>query len=163
MNKVYLLLGSNEGERINWLKLAMEALITTCGKLIQHSSVYETAAWGLKEQPDFLNMVIELETSLTPLTLLKKIQQIEKNCGRQRKIKWGQRTLDMDILFYNQEVIDTDELKIPHPFLQERRFTLEPLCEIAPTLIHPVLQQSVTTLLEHCTDPLSTRKSGRGF
>lgn len=154
MNRVYLLLGSNEGDRRQWLQDAMGLLIQQCGTINRTSAIYQTAAWGLEDQPDFYNMALELDTALSPTELLQAIQDIEQQLGRQRVLKWGQRTLDIDVLFYNQEVLDTPELKIPHPYLQERRFALAPLNEIAPTLIHPVLHQPVSELLALCPDPL---------
>ncbi len=96
-----------------------------------------------------------MQTKLSADDLLKAIQSIELNLGRQRELKWGQRTLDIDILFYNNEVLDRNDLKIPHPFLQERRFALVPLNDIAPNLMHPVLKQSVATLLVYCPDQLA--------
>jgi len=157
MNTVYLLLGSNEGERLLHIKQALDA-VRTFGNVIQESSVYETAAWGLEDQPRFLNMVIELSTRLDAYEVLKKIQAIESKMGRQRTVKWGQRTLDMDILFFNDEIIEEENLKVPHPFLAERRFTLEPLNEIASNLRHPISAKKVADLLASCPDTLNVQK-----
>jgi 2-amino-4-hydroxy-6-hydroxymethyldihydropteridine diphosphokinase len=154
MNNVYLLLGSNEGNRLNWMQQAVEQLALKCGNIMRRSAVYQTAAWGLNEQPDFLNMVVLLQTYLPPLSLLNNIQDIEQLLGRQREVKWGQRTLDIDILLYDNQVVDLPELTIPHGFMQERRFTLVPLAELAPDLIHPLLNKPIKTLLNECTDPL---------
>lgn len=158
MNKVYLSLGSNEGDRRLWLELATTAIADRCGTITRQSSVYETAAWGIEDQPGFLNMAVEVSTEQGPNEVLGVIQQIELELGRQRVIKWGQRTLDIDILLYNREIIREDHLSIPHPYLQERRFTLEPLSEIAGDYIHPALNKSIAVLLEECTDPLEARK-----
>lgn len=158
MITTYLLLGSNEGNRINWLKQAIDELAQSCGAILKRSSVYETAAWGLEEQPDFLNLVLKLKTQHTPDKLLYHIQQIEQRLGRQRKVKWGQRTLDIDILFYGNQIIHTPHLSIPHPYLQERRFTLAPLQEIAPRFVHPVLKKTIAALLKECKDPLEAKK-----
>ena len=157
MNTVYLLLGSNEGERLLHIKQALDA-VRTFGNVIQESSVYETAAWGLEDQPRFLNMVIELSTELNAYEVLSKIQEIEGRLGRQRTMKWGQRTLDIDILFFNDEIIEEEDLKVPHPFLAERRFTLEPLNEIASDLRHPISAKTVADLLASCPDTLNVQK-----
>ncbi len=154
MSNVYLLLGSNEGNRLNWMQQAIGQLGIKSGNILRRSAVYQTAAWGLSDQPDFLNMVVLLETGLQPLALLKNIQEIEQLAGRQREIKWGQRTLDIDILLYEDEIINLPELTIPHGFMQERRFTLAPLAELAPDLIHPTLKKSIKTLLLECPDQL---------
>lgn len=158
MTTTYLLLGSNEGDRINWLQNAISEIEQQCGTIIKKSSLYETAAWGLEDQPDFLNRVIKLKTPHTPENLLACIQQIEQKLGRQRNVKWGQRTLDIDMLFYGARIIHTSYLTVPHPHLQERRFTLLPLQEIAPRMVHPVLKKTITTLLKECQDPLEAKK-----
>jgi 2-amino-4-hydroxy-6-hydroxymethyldihydropteridine diphosphokinase len=159
MNKVYLSLGSNEGNRQQWLERAIEAVELQCGKIMKRSAVYETAAWGIEDQPGFLNMVLEVSTTLTPPELLAAIQIIETELGRQRTVKWGQRTLDIDILLFNEEIIHDDYLSIPHPYMHERRFTLQPLSEIAPDLVHPVLKRTIDALLKDCPDPLEARKA----
>ncbi|MCD6010591.1 MAG: 2-amino-4-hydroxy-6-hydroxymethyldihydropteridine pyrophosphokinae [Flavipsychrobacter sp.] len=159
MNNAYLLLGSNQGDRTGWLQQAMNMLAEKCGTIAQKSSVYETAAWGITDQPAFLNMVIHLQTVLSPTELLTQIQQIETTLGRQRDIKWGQRTLDIDILLYNDAVVDLPELVIPHPYMQERRFTLAPLAEIAPHYMHPKLNKTITELLAACPDTLEVHKT----
>ena len=158
MNVTYLLLGSNEGDRISWLQQGKEQIELHCGAANDASSIYQTAAWGLEEQPDFLNQVVCIHTLLKPGELLLCIQQIENKLGRQRTVKWGQRTLDIDILLYNNEVINLPDLNIPHPFLEKRRFTLAPLCEIAPNLVHPILNKTMLQLLEDCPDTLPVRK-----
>jgi 2-amino-4-hydroxy-6-hydroxymethyldihydropteridine diphosphokinase len=158
MNTAYLSLGSNEGDRQLWLQKAMELLAHDCGTTVSKSSLYETAAWGITTQPDFLNMALQLQTTLTPSQLITAILNIETSLGRQRTIKWGPRIIDIDILFYNDVVLQTPDLTIPHPFLQDRRFILAPLAEIAPTYMHPVFNKTVTQLLTDCTDNLEVHK-----
>lgn len=158
MNKVYLSLGSNEGDREQWLQRAIDAIGERCGTIAARSSVYETSAWGIEDQPGFLNMVLKVTSSLTPNEVLSEIQQIEMQLGRQRSVKWGQRTLDIDILLYDDEIIDDEDLVIPHPYLHQRRFTLEPLNEIAGGLVHPIWKKTISELLQECTDPLEAKR-----
>jgi 2-amino-4-hydroxy-6-hydroxymethyldihydropteridine diphosphokinase len=158
MSIAYLLLGGNEGDRIQMLQQATSLLAATCGPIIKRSSVYETAAWGMADQAAFLNMAVAMETEKSPVELLSAIQTIETTLGRQREIKWGPRTLDIDILLYNSEIIQSRELVIPHPFLNVRRFVLVPLAEIAPNYIHPLLNKSISELLNACPDQLDVRK-----
>lgn len=157
MTDVYLLLGSNEGDRTLWLQQAIEQL-SALGNITHQSATYQTAAWGIEDQPAFLNMALCLQTELQPLELLKAINHIEHNLGRQRILKWGQRTLDIDILFYGDEIIELPELKVPHPYIQERRFALVPLNEIAPDVVHPGFSKTVTQLLKECPDKLGAEK-----
>lgn len=158
MNRAYLSLGSNEGDRVQWMEKAMWLLTVKSGTIVNQSSVYETMAWGLTTQPDFLNMVIVLETTKNAQALLKDILEAEVTLGRQRGEKWGPRIIDIDILFFNNEVIDTPELVVPHPYLQERRFILIPMAEIAPELQHPKLHKNIAQLLEECEDDLEVKK-----
>lgn len=124
------------------------------GTILYSSKVYETAAWGIEDQPDFLNQVITLNTHIDPQSLLEKLLSIETALGRQRKVKWGERIIDLDILFYGDEVIDDEHLTVPHPGIPSRRFTLLPLQEIAPKLIHPTLNKTIEELLAECPDKL---------
>jgi 2-amino-4-hydroxy-6-hydroxymethyldihydropteridine diphosphokinase len=159
MNNVYLLIGGNMGNRLQNLHQAVQWLQQACGPVQQVSSVYETAAWGKTDQPAFLNQAVQLHTTLSPQQLIKSILGIEEKMGRRRMEKNGPRIIDIDIIFYNQEVIDEPELTIPHPQLQNRRFALAPLQEIAANVIHPVLKKTVTELLEACTDTLPVQKT----
>ena len=143
---------------MDWLQKAMDLLTANCGTIIKRSSVYETAAWGITDQADFLNMAVQLQTSKSPTELLASILKIETTLGRQRSVKWGPRTLDIDILLYNDSIIETPELVIPHPFLQERLFTLLPLAEIAPDYIHPKLHKTIAQLSADCPDKLEVHK-----
>jgi len=136
MRRVYLSLGSNLGDRQNYLNRALDMLAQLPGtRVLAASSMIETPPWGKTDQPAFLNMAAELETSLTPEELLERIRAIENALGRQRAEHWGPRTLDIDILVFEGEERDTPALKLPHPYLTERRFVLEPLAEIAPDLV----------------------------
>jgi 2-amino-4-hydroxy-6-hydroxymethyldihydropteridine diphosphokinase len=158
MNEAYLLTGGNIGNRLEYLSKAKEEIRKRCGNVLQESSIYETAAWGMEEQEAFLNQVLKIETSLNPEHLLKSILQIEEELGRKRNLKYGPRTIDIDILFFNDEVVDQQGLKIPHSQIQNRRFVLVPLNEIAPNKIHPAYQKSVSQLLDECPDLLEVNK-----
>lgn len=158
MNTAYLLTGSNVGNREKYLAEARQEINESCGKIIKASSLYETAAWGKTDQPSFLNQALAVETSLKAEQLIRAILNIEKKMGRIRKEKYGSRIIDIDILLFNEEIYSGPSLVIPHPEMQNRRFVLEPLTEIAPTIIHPVFKKSIADLLEHCPDPLPVRK-----
>ena len=152
MENVYLLLGSNENDRIRNLEKACYWISLFGGKILKQSALYETEAWGLKEQNAFINQAVLIETSLTPKEFLLQLKAIEKEIGRVETIKWGPRVIDIDILFYGNHVLDTEELKVPHPYLHERRFTLAPLNEIAAEFVHPVINKTVNELLQNCND-----------
>ncbi len=159
MHKVYLLLGSNLGDRRSHLRNALR-LLADHGAISRTSSVYRSAAWGNTSQPDFLNVTAEFMSALPPGELLDVILSIETSIGRERTEKWGPRLIDIDILFFDTLVIKTPALEIPHPQIQNRRFTLEPLAEISPELEHPVLQKTITQLLKSCDDSLAVEKEG---
>lgn len=154
---VFLLIGSNEGDRQQWIHWAVQEIQAHIGPIARKSRIYETAAWGKENQPDFLNMALALRTSLSPLDLLKKVQDIEQRGGRQRTELWGQRTLDLDILFIGDQILQSPYLEVPHPAMADRRFVLAPLAEIAPELIHPQRGISVSQMLADCPDPLPVR------
>ncbi len=158
MQSVFLLLGSNLGNRLQLIKQAIEQIESEIAPAIKKSSVYETASWGKTDAPDYLNQVIELRTDLSARTILHLILNIEKKSGRDRQGKWASRTIDIDILFYGQSIIHEDGLQIPHPELHNRRFTLEPLAEIAPGLIHPLLNISISVLKDKLKDDLHVKK-----
>lgn len=144
---VYLGLGTNLGDRFSNLIVCKRLIFSKVGNIIKESSIYKTAAWGIKNQPDFLNQVICVETTLYPFALLKTLLDLEKAMGRVRKQKWGERLIDIDILFYNDVIINSGELIIPHPFIEKRIFVLQPLAEIAGKMIHSVLRQTAAELL----------------
>ena len=143
MTKVYLSLGSNIGNRQDYLKRAVESLNHLPETEVKAvSSYYETAAWGLTDQADFLNLALALETQLPGESLLSSCQQIEKKLDRVRHEHWGPRTVDIDILLYGQEIWETEHLKVPHPFMTQRAFVLVPLIEIADDLVDPKTGQA---------------------
>ena len=149
----YLSVGSNIGEKEQFLNNAVKKLDEDCNiKVTKVSKFIETEPYGNVEQDKFLNGCLEIRTLLTPDELLKKVNEIEQEEGRIRTLHWGPRTLDIDILLYDNEVVYTDDLKIPHPDMHNRMFVLEPLCEIAPFVLHPVLGKSVMRLKEKLMD-----------
>jgi len=158
MNVAYLLIGGNTGDRLHYLQTASEAIKKQCGRIKKASSIYETAAWGILNQNNFLNQALEISTKLSTFELLDCILQIEESMGRVRNEKYGPRIIDIDILLFNDEIIDARNLKIPHPELPNRRFALQCLCDIAPRKRHPVLNKTIDKLLKDCTDPLSVDK-----
>ena len=158
MNKTYLLLGSNIGDSQLQISVAIKKIEQKIGNLIRQSKLYSTAAWGDTRQPDFLNQVILVETSLTPLETMQTILAIEKEMGRVRTLKNAPRIIDIDILFFNKVVLDEPMLTLPHPEIHNRRFVLIPLNELAPNLHHPVLGLSIHELLEICPDRLNVKK-----
>lgn len=158
MNKTYLLLGSNMGNSQQQLATATRLIKKNIGKVTRRSKLYATAAWGNTNQPDFLNQVIIVETKLTALQTISSILSIEKEMGRIRTVKNAPRIIDIDILFFNKEIINETILSVPHPEIQNRRFVLVPLNELSPNFIHPVFQQSIHHLLKTCKDPLNVKK-----
>ena len=146
MNRTYLLIGGNMGNREDTLTVARGLIASQCGTITKSSGIYETAAWGKTDQPDFLNQALEVETTLNAKQLIRRILKVEKTMGRIRKEKYGPRLIDIDILLFNDEIHHYSFLNIPHPEIQNRRFVLLPLVEIAGEAIHPILHKSMTTL-----------------
>lgn len=158
MNSVFLLLGSNLGNRQQYLQQAIELIGDHIAPAIKTSSIYETQSWGKTDAPDYLNQVITLESEIPAPELLHKILDIELMLGRRREEKWGSRTIDIDLLFYGDEIINIDGLQVPHPELHKRRFTLEPLAEIAPDLVHPILKKTILAVKNELKDSLIVKK-----
>lgn len=153
--KVILLLGGNQGEVHRHFMECLKVLQHNAGTIYAHSRIYRTKAWGPVKQDDFLNMAVALRTIYPPHLLLQKLLSIEKRFGRKRDVKYGPRTLDIDILFYGSKVINEHNLRIPHPEIPNRRFALVACCDIAGSMVHPVLDKTIRQLLDECKDPLS--------
>lgn len=158
MVDVFLLLGSNMGERHDLLKEAANHIAQTIAPVLKTSSVYETQAWGKTDEPDYLNQVLLVQTDMPARQVLNHVLNIEQQMGRKREVKWGARSIDIDILFYGDAIINEQGLTVPHPQLHNRRFTLEPLVEIAPHLNHPVLNQTIVRLKNNLNDCLVVKK-----
>lgn len=154
MNTVYLLLGSNQGDRKDLFEKAKNAITLHLGHIVKQSALYESEAWGITDQALFLNCVLEVTSSLDAETILQKSLLIEQELGRIRHQRWAERTIDIDLLYFNHDIILSDTLTIPHPEIQNRRFTLLPLCEIAKNLVHPIFCKSQEELLNECSDTL---------
>jgi 2-amino-4-hydroxy-6-hydroxymethyldihydropteridine diphosphokinase len=153
MSIIYLGLGSNQGERLNNLRYATENIREQMGNIISSSSIYETGPWGYKSNNLFLNQVISIESSLEPEEILKGISAIEAKMGRLRAAgEYADRTIDIDLLLYDERVISTDVLTVPHPQMHQRKFVLKPLAEIAAGRMHPVFYKSFDQLLAECDD-----------
>lgn len=159
MHKTVLLLGSNMGDSKGLILKAKNLLEIKLGSCIKSSSIYESESWGFKTTDSFLNQVLVFENELRPQEILLIALELEIELGRVRNKKgYSSRTMDIDLLFYDQEIIKQDDLEIPHPRLHLRRFTLEPLVEILPDFIHPIFNKTLHKLLVNCTDNLSVKK-----
>ena len=155
----YLLLGGNLGDREANLKKAIELLNNKIGTVIAISALYETAAWGKTDQPAFLNLAVSLKTRLTAIEVLERALSIEQELGRVRKDKWGERLIDIDLILFGNEIINIpDKLQVPHPHMQDRKFVMEPLAEIAPEVIHPLLGETMLDIWRNIKDPLEVKK-----
>lgn len=153
MTELYILLGANLGDRLQTFAQARTLLAECVGQIRQQSGIYETAPWGVTDQPMYLNQVLEIETNLSPEAVLVQTQAIEQQLGRVRLEKWGSRLIDIDLLYYGSLIYQTETLALPHPLLHERPFTLVPLVEVAPDFRHPVLQKTNRQLLTELANP----------
>lgn len=153
----YLSLGGNLGNTIEIFQNSIEILAKKVGKITQFSSLYQTAPWGDIQQNDFINQVIEVETNLSAQELLVILLEIESQQGRVRKERWGPRTLDLDIIFFGEQHISSENLEIPHPRMEDRKFVLIPMVEINPNLIHPISRKSIRQILLECKDECDCR------
>lgn len=152
-HEVYVALGSNMGDKKGYLDMAVERLRQQDEMRVEAVSDWiTTKAWGYTEQDDFLNGAIKLKTTLSPLEMLDRLQAIEQLAERKRELHWGPRTLDLDLLLYDDELICTDRLNIPHPFMEERLFVLRPMAQIAPWLRHPVSKKTMKELCDELSD-----------
>lgn len=158
MNSIYILSGANLGNPLEQLFQASILLQDRIGDIVSASSIYESEGWGVEHQPLFYNQALIIHTDLDKQSCLTRCQQIETELGRVRTVKWGARIIDLDILYFNEDIYQSENLTIPHPLLQFRNFVLVPLCEIAPDYIHPVLKKSTQELLVDCKDELSVKK-----
>jgi 2-amino-4-hydroxy-6-hydroxymethyldihydropteridine diphosphokinase len=158
MHTIYLLLGSNMGNSYEQLLFAQKNIVTVIGNIIASSSLYSTAAWGNTNQSNFLNQVLIVETSLTASKVLQSALTIEKKMGRVRTIKNAPRIIDIDILFFNNDIVRLKKLTVPHSEIQNRRFVLTPLAELSPNFVHPSLKKTIHQLLIACKDPLNVQK-----
>jgi len=158
MNTAYLLIGGNLGNRSAYLQEAIHFIEQSCGNIVHYSAIYETAAWGLTEQPSFYNQALAIETQLPPEELMTELLAIEEKMGRKRTLKLGPRIIDLDILLIDGLVLSTGLLTLPHPALPYRKFALLPLNEIASSLMHPILHKTIGHLLEECPDQLDVQK-----
>lgn len=158
MSGIYLITGGNLGDRAANLAEASRRLNLQVGRVLASSALYETAAWGREEDPAYLNQVLEIDSDLEPRALLQACLEIEEAMGRIRSEKWAARHVDIDLLFYGNRCIDEPGLHVPHPRLAQRRFVLEPLCELVPEFIDPRSGLAVRELLRRCPDSLPVRR-----
>ena len=158
MKEIVLHIGSNKGNRESYLGMTINLIETHINPILRKSTVFETEAWGVENQPSFLNQVLIVQSYLKPFQLLKRLQKIEAIIGKDKEFHWGPRNIDIDILFIGDLVINEDRLVVPHPLMAKRKFVLQPLAEIYPDKIHPVSQKTITNLLDECQDNLKVKQ-----
>ena len=158
MNGIYLIIGGNLGDRLALIEDCTRKIEKIVGPILKSSSSYESESWGETDNPNYLNQVLFIESTFCAKEVLEKALEIEKGLGRTRDKKWESRLIDIDILFFNADIIDEKDLNIPHPHLHNRKFVLVPLNEIASEFIHPVLKTTISNLLENCSDNLKVTK-----
>ncbi len=158
MNKFFLITGGNIGDRKKNLEIAANNIEENIGNIVKSSSIYETEAWGYSDQPAFYNQIHIIKSKFAAQEVMNKILEIEKKMGRIRTIKNAARIIDIDILFFNNEIINNSTLTIPHKEISNRRFVLMPLYELSPHFIHPVLKMNIKELLSICQDPLEVKQ-----
>ncbi|MCG8410404.1 MAG: 2-amino-4-hydroxy-6-hydroxymethyldihydropteridine diphosphokinase [Bacteroidales bacterium] len=159
MNTIYLLTGGNLNDRLELILKAKNLIIETIGNCVKESAIYESEPWGFEAEQNFMNQVLVIETKLDAMQVLDKCNQIENKLGRVRlQNGYASRTMDIDILFFNNDIIDTPQLTIPHAHLHDRRFTLLPLVELSPEYVHPKLKKSLNSLLLQCSDLSDVKK-----
>ncbi|MEZ4747908.1 MAG: 2-amino-4-hydroxy-6-hydroxymethyldihydropteridine diphosphokinase [Calditrichia bacterium] len=151
MSRAFLALGSNVPPRLTFLRRAI-AKIREIGEIQHIAALYESEPFGVRQQPGFLNSAIDIETQLSPEDLLKAVKSIEEKTGRKQRFRWGPREIDIDIIFYGQQLVNLPDLQIPHPDYRQRRFVLQPLCDIAADVVAPDARQTLHQLLENCPD-----------
>lgn len=156
--KIHILLGGNEGDVKYTFRQAIKKIEESIGHVVKKSSLYQTQAWGVENQPDYLNRVLIVETNLSPQFVLQQCLAIERNFGRVRTKKYASRNIDIDILFFGKQIIDTPTLTVPHPQIPNRKFVLVPLNELSYSKKHPVLKKTIHHLLTICTDTLTVHK-----
>ena len=158
-NSAYIGIGSNQGDAFTNCTVAVDHICASEGnRLLNQSSYYRTAPWGYMDQDDFINLAIKIQTSLTLFELLDFLQGVERKLGKKSTVQWGPRTIDLDILFYNNDIVTTSEITIPHPHIGKRGFVLIPLHEIDPHLVHPVYHKTITQLLHNLDDSRGVTK-----
>ena len=158
MPSIFLLLGSNLGDSETYIEQARIKVSERVGDIKKSSALYRTTAWGKTDQPDFINQALEIISDISPEQLLVTVLSIEHDMGRTRKEKWEARVIDIDILFYEDRIINEPDLIIPHPFVHERRFALEPMMEINAQWIHPVFKRTIEQLYLVLKDTLSVKR-----